>query len=71
MTTLMTHREIAQHAGVEVDTVKKWRQRYASFPQPAPTPAGVVMFRRREIEKWLKAFNPNNLGRPRKGKNNG
>jgi predicted DNA-binding transcriptional regulator AlpA len=50
---LVGAKEVAQMAGVRPGTVKKWRKRHASFPQPVARLARGAVYDREEVAAWL------------------
>jgi hypothetical protein len=46
--------EIAERAGVKPVTVKKWRERHPSFPQPRWTVGGNPAWEWEDVLKWLR-----------------
>lgn len=55
--------EIAERAGVKLDTVQKWRQRHLDFPKPVAELAMGPVWEWSDVELWLaKERRP---GRPR------
>jgi len=61
---LWTFEQIAEHAGVEVNTAKIWRKRHHDFPEPAETIGATYRFRAAKVLEWL--AKPRPPGRPRK-----
>jgi hypothetical protein len=57
--------EIAERAGVKVNTVHSWRQRHADFPEPAVRLASGPVWRWPDVFAWLAIPRPN--GRKPKG----
>lgn len=53
---LVGAKDIATRAGVQVDTVKKWRVRHPSFPSPLATISGTIpVWEWRTVARWLDA----------------
>jgi hypothetical protein len=46
--------EIADHAGVQNDTVRKWRQRHDDFPRPVAELAAGPVWSLAAVERWLR-----------------
>jgi len=54
--------EIAERAGVQRDTVWKWRRRYADFPKPVMLNMGPV-WEWAAVEQWVQAHRLTTLTR--------
>lgn len=53
---LVGAKDIADRAGVKVDTIHKWRARHPSFPEPIGLISGLLpVWDYAEVETWLKA----------------
>lgn len=52
--TLVGVPEIAAHAGVRPDTVRKWRQRHDDFPQPLVELSAGPVWSLEAVERWLR-----------------
>jgi len=50
--------EIAQRAGVQQITVRKWRERHTGFPRARWTVSGQPAWAWREVETWLRKPRP-------------
>ncbi len=57
--------EIAQRAGVQQGTVRKWRERHQSFPRPCWSVSGQPAWDWHDVEVWLRK--PRRAGRPALG----
>lgn len=60
---LVSVQEIAQRAGVQPDTVHKWRVRHGDFPAPFAEVAGTVpVWLWPDVKAWIDV--PRRPGRP-------
>ena len=60
---LVSVAEIAERAGVQPDTVHKWRERHADFPAPFTHVAGgTPVWIWKDVAEWLAV--PRRPGRP-------
>jgi len=51
---LLATGDIAKLAGVTVDAVAQWVRRYPDFPQPLDRTSAGAIWRREDIENWLR-----------------
>jgi hypothetical protein len=60
---LVGRAEIAERAGIRLQTVDTWRRRYPSFPDPMGTISGTPIWHWPAVEAWIRDT-PRDAGRP-------
>lgn len=60
---LVGRAEIAQRAGIKLQTVDTWRRRYETFPEPIGTISGTPLWLWPAVEAWIRDT-PRDVGRP-------